>query len=353
MIKINKNRIDSSVIYYVYSVMCHEDERALCELEVRQLLAVSTTIVAGLNVVISSRDVDVTRSPFLKQRIAAWRAALSTEQLIEQLSALPLNEQHNHCNERFKVEVWKEHVMEQQVDEWEWRDEQSDAKEQLARVAVSTPAHRQQLARQIGEVIVGEVDLQQPEVIFGVVFAAGRWHFGEQVTNSGRWLRHRYKPRQYSTALTHRMARSIVNIAIPKINNFTIIDLCCGIGTVLLEAASMNIAIAGNDHNHHIVQGARENIAYFGYETTVTVGDMQLIQQKYDIAILDMPYNICSTLSESDKQSMLEHARYIASRLVIITVEPLDTLLEDVGFSIIDRCTVRKGNLVREIIVLE
>ena len=74
------------------------------------------------------------------------------------------------------------------------------------------------------------------------------------------------KPEMYSTALSTRDARAIVNIAAPFPEGLKIIDPCCGIGTVLVEAMSMGIAIEGRDVNKRVVWGSRINLRHFGFE---------------------------------------------------------------------------------------
>ena len=85
-----------------------------------------------------------------------------------------------------------------------------------------------------------------------------KWIFGDYVKSEAVWYRHQKKPHGYSTALNTRVARAVVNIAIPNPSNIKAIDPCCGIGTVLVEARSMGINIVGSDRNHLILPGARE-----------------------------------------------------------------------------------------------
>lgn len=83
----------------------------------------------------------------------------------------------------------------------------------------------------------------------------GRWIFGDYVEGESVWFRHQQKPNHYSTALSTRVARAVVNIAIPDPNGVKVIDPCCGIGTVLVESLSMGIDIVGSDNNPVILAG--------------------------------------------------------------------------------------------------
>jgi tRNA G10 N-methylase Trm11 len=171
--------------------------------------------------------------------------------------------------------------------------------------------------------------------------------------NEPIWFQHMKKPRNYSIALGTRLARAAVNIAIPKTLGITAIDPCCGIGTVVIEALSMGIHIVGRDLNPHIIQGARANTAHFGYETELTLGDICDVHSSYDVAILDMPYNLFSSTTPEEQLSLLQHTRRFANKVVIITIETMDEMIAEAGFVITDRCVAKKRSFSRQIIVCE
>ena len=50
---------------------------------------------------------------------------------------------------------------------------------------------------------------------------------------------------------------------------------------------------------------------------------------------------------------MLQSARTFAHRVVVITVEPIDEVLINAGFTIIDRAVAKKGLFTREVIVCD
>ena len=211
--------------------------------------------------------------------------------------------------------------------------------------------NRRSIEREIGLRIEGEADIQSPELLFGIVPLGGRWYFGTYEKNKATWFHHMKKPRNYSIALTTRIARAAANIAVPDPTGIKAIDPCCGIGTVLVEALSMGIDIVGRDINPFIARGARENIAHFGFECEVTLGAIENITSTYDVAIIDMPYNLFSTSTTEEQDLILKHARRIASKVIIITIETIDERVADAGFSILDRCVAKKGNFSRQILV--
>lgn len=207
------------------------------------------------------------------------------------------------------------------------------------------------IERELGWHINGEADVRKPDYVFGIVTLGGRWYFGNYRKSKTVWLQHQKKPRSYSIALPTRVARAAANIAVPHPDGVKAIDPCCGIGTVLVEALSMGIDIVGRDINPFIARGARENIAHFGYDCEVALGSIADITETYDAAIIDMPYNHFSRITSEGQFSILQHARRIASKVVVIANEPMDEMLTSAGFTIADHAVARKGSFSRHIIV--
>lgn len=212
---------------------------------------------------------------------------------------------------------------------------------------------RREIEREIGLCMRGQAELDTPERVYGILISGERWMFGEHLKGEAIWLHHMKKPQAYSTALSTRVARAVVNIAVPNPDGVRAIDPCCGIGNVLIEALSMGINIVGRDINPLVTRGARENIAHFGLSCDVSLGAIENVKETYDVAIIDMPYNLCSTLPPAEQLSMLQSAARIAPKIVIITIEPIDPILKEAGLTIIDHCIVKKRMFRRQIIVCE
>ncbi|CAM4018651.1 RNA methyltransferase [Paenibacillus alkaliterrae] len=304
---------------FIYTYASHEDEAALCELELRTLFEQP---VRG-SVIMSRSEVSVDRSPFIKRRISVMHEAAGLEELTEQLRNVELRDQ------TFKV-------LYTQGDETFTYEEQ------------------RQLERAAGAVIRGKADMRNAERLFGLTKVDGRWCFGDCEKNGALWLKHQRKPQNYSTALPARAARAIVNLAAGQaIGRLRIIDPCCGIGTVLIEAMSMGIDIEGFDLNPLAVRGARINLAHFGFPDRVKLGDMRQVKGTYDAAIVDMPYNLCSVLPQEEQLAMLESVRRMAARAVIVTTEPIQRQLELAGWRINECAQLRKASFTRYISVVE
>lgn len=311
---------------YVYMYSYPEEERSLCTLEMRSFFGKDT----DNKVLESSVEVDPTRSPFMRERIRVIFEEENFQDLLKQTETLDLD------GATFKVNYVKNMA--------------------LAKAEKEGFKKRRMVEKEIGLRFLEEADLHHPDRLFGVTNVNGRWVFGDYEKSEPVWLQHRKKPHEYSTALSTRVARAVANIAIPIPHDIKAIDPCCGIGTVLVEALSMGIDIVGSDRNRLIINGVRENIAYFGLEGEVNLADIRDITEHYDVAIVDLPYNLCSVISDEEQLEMLQSARRFADKLVVVTVEPIDEVLEAAGFMITDRAVAKKdlsGSFTREIIVCE
>lgn len=312
-----------SSLHYLYTYAYHEDEDSLCKLEMRSFFGYDT----DLKLIESPLKIDPSRSPFIKDRIAIFYRGETLEEIAKFVTDL------NTKDRTFKVTVLNNHDF--------IKSEQIEFKV------------RREIEKEIGLLIEGQVNLTNPDIIFAIKQLKDGWVFGEYMKSESIWFHHQKKPQNYSTALNTRDARAIVNIAVPHPNGQKVIDPCCGIGTVLLEALSMDIAIEGSDRNPLATTGARENILFFGYKGEVLLRNINEITGHYDVAILDMPYNLCSVITSEEKLEMIQSARGFSRKVVIVTVEPMDSTIELAGFKIVDRCVTKKSSFLREVIVCE
>jgi tRNA G10 N-methylase Trm11 len=306
---------------YIYTYGCRPEEISLCHLEMRTFFGADYSS----HILKSNVQVDPSRSPFIRERIEVMYEGDSLSDIVNQVSQVQLHES------TFKVIFVKTNDL-----------EPSD------KIGY---AQQREIERELGWHIQGEVDVRKPDYLFGIVTLGGRWYFGKYCKNKTVWLQHIKKPRSYSMALPTRVARAAVNIAIPNPLRIKAIDPCCGIGTVLVEALSMGIDIVGHEINPLIARGARENLAHFGLDSKITLGSIADITDNYDAAIVDLPYNLVSKISPVEQLSILQQARRIASRVVIISIEPIDEMIESAGFTIIDRGVANKGSFSRHVMV--
>jgi len=273
----------------------------------------------------SKIEVEPSRSPFFRERIEIMFEGNDVSEIIEQVKQMPMLES------TFKVIFVKTNDLEEGE---KIRHEE-----------------RKSIERELGWHIKGEADLMEAEIVFGIVPFGGRWYFGKYRKSEPVWLHHQKKPREYSTALSTRVARAVANIAVPNPDGVHAIDPCCGIGTVLVEALSMGIDIVGSDINYLAADGARENIAYFNLEGDVKTGPISGITKNYDVAIIDLPYNLYTSITPDEQAAIVQQTRRIADKAVIITIETIDQVIEEAGFEIQARCEAIKGHFSRQILV--
>lgn len=306
---------------FIYTYAYTPDEEALCFLEMRALFGEDT----GQKIVKTKRGIEPSRSPFIKERIEVLFEDDHLDGILQQIKAIRMDGQ------TFKILFVKINGL-SGTDKVEYQEKRS-------------------IEFQMGQAIEGEADMHQPDITFGLMPYGGRWYFGYYMAAEAMWFKHLKKPRQYSTALSTKVARAVANIAVPEISGVRAIDPCCGIGTVLVEGLSMGMDIVGRDMNPLVVEGSIENIAHFGLNGEVGHGPISEVSAQYDVAIIDMPYNLYTSASPDEQLAILKHASGFAEKMVLVTMDNLDAMIDAAGFEIIDRCIAKKAGFTREIVV--
>ena len=196
--------------------------------------------------------------------------------------------------------------------------------------------------RDIGYSIEGIPDYYKPTTIYALCYYEGIWFFGTLIKNNFDWHKHKQKPCSYSNSISMMVAKSLVNIATKADKSIKILDACCGVGTIMLEACFAKINIEGCDINWKICRNARENISHFGYKATVYCSDIKDINIRYDAAIIDLPYNLLSTVTENDILHIIASAAEITDCLIIVSISDITKFITDIGFTIVDYCSINK-----------
>jgi len=298
---------------YFYVINYPVKERELCLLEMKSLFDQDLT----KKYFFSSRNISPSRSPFIKLRISILHIAPSLEELVQILIKEKIT-----CNnfkfERFKIEEGK-------LDYETWKNS----------------------VTQLGKVIEGEVDMKNPTIQFGTTLIDDGWIFGIYEKNENPWEKHNKKPYTNSNSLETRTARAVVNIAVGPDVHTRLIDPCCGVGTVVLEALSLAIPVTGYEIKWLIARQAKKNISFFGYNNCIVKGDMHEIREMYDVAIIDIPYGLFTHATHQQQKEIINSSRRITKKLVIITCIDMDDDITSAGFTISQKCTVNKGLFVR------
>ena len=298
---------------YFYVVNYSKEEKALCLLEMKSLFDQEPS----KKYLYSPRNIDPSRSPFFKLRISVLCSASSFEELV------PLVREKQITCGNFKFARFK--VEDGELDYATWLHSVSE----------------------LGKVIHAQVDMHNPSIQYGITIVDGLWLFGIYEKNENPWVQHNSKPYTNSNSLETRTARAIVNIAIGGQVRATLVDPCCGIGTVVLEALSLSVAVTGYEISWIIANQAKQNVAYFGYDPCIVHETMHRIAEQYDVAILDLPYGLFSHVTHTQQKAIIASARRITKKLVIITSVDMDEDITDAGFTIVERCTVTKRAFTR------
>ena len=213
------------------------------------------------------------------------------------------------------------------------------------RIDVRDPADRLELSTQavatrLADVIPFGPNLKKPRHRFVVIVAANELLFGEVVAETdASYRRHDAKPWTTSSSLDGRFARALVNL-VPDAKS--ILDPCCGAGSIVLEAASLGLDAYGVDWKPAMAGMTRENLAHFGYDADVVQADSRTHQQNVDAVVTDLPYGHAIDADERTIRAILE--RCVDNAAVGVVVAPADFTiwLEAAGYVDVDVCTVNK-----------
>lgn len=299
---------DNTIQKYLYTFNYDRTESALCELEARHIFGqdlINKCLLSEVNV-------EPTISAFIKTRVDILAHSTVFEHLVHELKSrqIALNS--------FKVSY-------------------------LEGVG-DTTSHfeRKSMLTKLGFCFNGYPDFKNPTTTFALCRYQEVWYFGVLNNTKSDWFKHKHKPKSYSSSINMRIAKTLVNVAARANKEQKIIDACCGVGTVMLEACISGYTIDGCDINWKICNDARENLSFFNYDAKVYEADINDISQNYDAAIIDLPYSLSSHATESDIMHIIASTAKIAPRIVIVSTSEIIHLIEKVGLSLIDHCIISK-----------
>jgi len=214
------------------------------------------------------------------------------------------------------------------------------------RIPHKLKAHLREGVIRVADCIGGYPALGNPSVEFILVATPAGWHFGRQVSESKRsWTRHARKLHSCSSSISSRMARAMVNLG--GLPGQRLLDPCCGAGTILIEAADMGLKAVGCDINPLWPPRAAENARKHGLAVETFAGDAREIDGHFDVVVTNLPYGRNTPWEADLAPQILAHMRRLAPRLVVVSGQPLERILRDVGYQERLRATASKGSLVR------
>lgn len=299
---------------YFYAIKYAANEEKLCKMEMKYLFNKSP----DEEFFFSDFYVQPSRSAFIRQCISVMYTGNTLEDITKQIL------DNNLSYERFKIR----HLN---------LDEDIPYEE------------RRKIEYIVGYDVGGSADIHNPKILLGITKVKDTWVFGQLEVNKENWKVHNNQPFTYSNALGVRVARALVNIAVGNNLKTKLVDPCCGIGTVVMEALSLGIAVKGFEINPYVAENAKKNLAYFGYEDVITSGSMHDVNESYDCAVVDMPYGLFSPTTLEQQLNIIKTTRRIAAKSIFITYENMEHYFIDYGFTVIDSCDIAKGNFKRYI----
>ena len=153
---------------------------------------------------------------------------------------------------------------------------------------------------------------------------------------------HLRKPCHVSSSLEARIARALVNLVVPPAG--TLIDPCCGTGSVLLEAAALGLAVYGADRNPKMTHMAQRNLLHFGYPPRVVCADARVWTQTADALVTDLPYGRQLESAEEDLPAILAQGARLAPLAVYVAGEDIVAELTAAGYEVIEVMRLVKPN---------
>ncbi|WP_395161048.1 TRM11 family SAM-dependent methyltransferase [Ilumatobacter sp.] len=203
-----------------------------------------------------------------------------------------------------------------------------------------SPLGRIEMAISLADALQEFPDLRDPLHHFLVIVGEHNLLFGEiEAESTASYRLHDSKPWTTSSSLDGRFSRALINL-VPDARS--ILDPCCGAGSIVVEAASLGIEAFGVDWKPALAGMTRENLAHFGYPGTVVQADSRTHVQHADAIVTDLPYGHAINADEGIIRAILEQSAGLAPRAVFVAPANITTWLTDTGFTNVQVHTVMK-----------
>ena len=297
---------------YFYLFNYPPEEYDLCALEFKYLFHEEYQ-----QCFITNKDIDVNISVFMKGKIDIWAISFNFDDLKEKVK------RQNHNYQDFKVIYLKN--------------------------PISHPNYQETLdkCKDISWFIAGSVNMSKPKHTIALTKVNDLWIIGYYHHGVPSWKKYDDKLNTFSNSLDIRLARTLINIAGENDQTKTMIDPCCGMGTVVLEGLALGYSIKGFDISRDISWKARCNLNHFGFDgMLITKDDINKHQGHYDIAIIDIPYNLYTPITYKEQCDIINSARKLCNKLVLVSYEQMDQEIKQAGFEIRNRILRKKTEFV-------
>jgi tRNA (guanine10-N2)-dimethyltransferase len=293
---------------HIYALNYDRHESDLCKLESKYIFGIEDKN----KLLFSNIKIDPSTSAFIKKRLDIISSSADYSLLISQIKNKKI------CIDDFKVEYL---VLDGDTTGYE---------------------NRLKKLRDVGFSIEGEPDYHNPKIKYGISKYNDIWYFGTLVSNNFEWHHHKKKPRSFSNSITMSIAKVLINIASKGDKEKELLDACCGVGTIMLEACFAGFTITGCDINEKTCKYVRENLSHFNYIAEVHHSDIKDISEKYDSTIIDLPYNLFTKVSDNNTSHIIESAARTSNQLIIVSTSDITESINNIGFKISDHCSIEK-----------
>ncbi len=303
---------------FIYFTNYAKGEKELHDLEFRILFNANP-----LNrILISEVDLDSNRSIFIKEKLRVLCYAKSFDELLVQI------EKNNYDYENLRVDYLK------------YENLQVTYEERLRQMSA------------VGATLKGEANIHHPDITLAITVVDDIFYFGIKEKCAHGCDKRQNKPYSYSVSCSTRVARVLSNLAVEHDLNRSIIDPCCGIGTIVLELLTIGVKeVCANELLEKVAKKAEKNLAHYNYQMNVKIGDVKKINQVYDVAILDIPYGHFIKQEEDNQKNILKECARIADKIILLSHVEMNEDIKEVGFRVIDQCTIDKGNFRRYVTI--
>ncbi len=312
----------SSNLPYLYSFNYDHHHSDLCKLESRHLFNQEEKE----KVLFSDVLVDPSISPFIKNRFEIISSADSYSALL--------------------ITVKKKKI----------RVEGFNAEYIILHSDLADFAERQSMIKDVGYSIEGEPNFDSPTITYAICQYETHWYFGILIKPNTDWRNHKTKPYSFSNSLCVHIAKSLVSIASQGNKTTLLLDGCCGVGTVMLEGRFSDFQIEGCDINEKACNHTKENLKHYAYTAKVLCSDINDLDKVYGAVIIDLPYNLYSYSTDAITLKIIKAAARLTSRVVIVSISDIESIIKESGLKTIDSGTVKKrgkSNFARRIWVCE
>lgn len=199
----------------------------------------------------------------------------------------------------------------------------------------------------LANALPGRPNLDHPRVRLAVVAQTGRWRLGRVISAAnGDWRRWK-PPVDFSAALPPQMARALVNLVAAP--GDTLLDPCCGVGTVVAQAAQRGVRAVGVELSKKLAGRAAECVYRDHGGVLILAGDGRHLGGCFDAAVVDLPYGRSSLVSPGLYQDLLGNLSGLVRRAAIVAAWSLHDLLPATGFRLLRMARARSGGLIRHV----